>query len=105
MSDRESLFAAEGNWRESDAIKQARTWLVQINDPLWPGYTESDWAQLLTAVLAERDFLGEWVQRYIDADHERERSASPRRGGPHAANCASVITGGQIVCDCPPWGI
>ena len=54
------------NWRESDAIKQARTWLAQIDDPFWPGYTESEWATLLRDVLAERDFIGEWLQRYLD---------------------------------------
>ena len=100
-----SLFASEGNWRESEAIKQARTWLVEIGDPRVrprPCHSESEWAELLRDVLAERDFLGEWVQRYLDADHVREISATPRRGGPHAPNCASIITGGDIVCSCPP---
>ena len=68
------------NWRESDAIQQARVWLAQINDPLWPGYTESEWAELLHAVLAERDLLGEWLQRYLDADAASDEDEDPNEG-------------------------
>lgn len=60
-----------GDWRESDAVKLARRWLAQIDDPLWPGYTESDWAGLLRKVLEERDFIGEWLQRMLDDEYER----------------------------------
>jgi hypothetical protein len=28
--------------------------------------------------------------------------ATPRRGGPHSPRCAWIVTGGDVVCDCPP---
>lgn len=61
------------DWRESDAVKQAREWLANIGSPLWPGYTEGDWANLLRLVLEERDFIGEWLQRMLDDEYKRER--------------------------------
>lgn len=59
--------SGEGDWRESDAVKAARKTLTDYEGP--PDYVplpESQWAALLEGVLAERDFIGEWLQRMLD---------------------------------------
>ena len=90
------------NWRESDAIKQARTWLVEIDDPLWPCYTESDWAQLLRSVLAERDFIGEWLQRCLDANDATEALAGAlKEAAVHIAVARGVRHQLPAGDDCP----
>lgn len=70
--DRLDYGNRDADWRESDMVKQARTMLAQIGTPLWPGLTESDWADVLRGVLAERDFIGDWIQRCLDASSHSE---------------------------------
>jgi hypothetical protein len=69
MSDAQQ---AEGDWRESDVVKEARGMLRDFGSPLWPGLTEDDWARTLRGVLAERDFIGEWLQRLLDAQDDTD---------------------------------
>jgi hypothetical protein len=77
-------MSAEGDWRESAVVKQARTMLAEVGSPLWPGLTESDWAEVLRGVLAERDEIGAWLQRMLDAEYLRGKPD----GWPDAcANC------------------
>jgi hypothetical protein len=61
---------AAGDWRESADVRQARVMLSQFGSPLRPGLTEDDWARVLRAVLAERDYIGAWLQRMLDAEYQ-----------------------------------
>ena len=55
--------------------------------------------------LRERNTRLTRISDIAEGKADRLDSATPRRGGPHAPNCAYIITGGDIVCSCPTWGI
>jgi hypothetical protein len=41
-----------------------------LADGVSPRFAESDYEEVLRGVLAERDLIGDWLQRYIDADYK-----------------------------------
>ena len=53
------------------ALREAQAWINGISDPLWPGLTESDWAQLVGRVLSIVAPLQEYV-RVVEALQEAD---------------------------------